>query len=99
MHGDAWQRQHLSGITPVDPRDPEIHSGPPILNLLWASNCQGAFGLGGQDWVGPHRLVGRLVLGHTARRGLVGGSRQVIMRTALEVRQPVIGSGSHPDFM
>jgi hypothetical protein len=38
--------------------------------------------LGGQDWVGPHREVGRLVLGHTARRVLVGGSRQVIMRTA-----------------
>jgi hypothetical protein len=38
--------------------------------------------LGGQDWVGPHREVGRLVLGHTARRVLVGGSRQVIIRTA-----------------
>jgi len=38
--------------------------------------------LGGQDWVGPHREVGRLVLGHTAQRMLVGGSRQVIIRTA-----------------
>jgi hypothetical protein len=28
--------------------------------------------------------VGRLVLGHTARRVLVGGSRQVIIRTASE---------------
>jgi hypothetical protein len=34
-----------------------------ILNLV----CQGAGGLGGQDWDGPHRLVGRLLLGHTAR--------------------------------
>ncbi len=33
-----------------------------IMNLV----CQGAGGLGGQDWDGPHREVGRLVLGHTA---------------------------------
>ncbi len=33
------------------------------MNLV----CQGAGGLGGQDWDGPHREVGRLVLGHTAR--------------------------------
>ena len=33
------------------------------MNLV----CQGAGGLGGQDWDGPHRVVGRLVLGHTAR--------------------------------
>jgi hypothetical protein len=26
-HGDAWQRQHLSGITPVRPPDPETLSG------------------------------------------------------------------------
>jgi len=44
-------------------------------------------------------LVGRLVLGHTARGDGVGGSRQVIMRTALGVRQPDIGSGSHPVLM
>ena len=31
--------------------------------------CQGAGGLGGQDWGGPHRVMGRLVLGHTAREG------------------------------
>ena len=42
--------------------------GPPILNLV----CQGAGGLGGQDWDGPHLVVGRLVLGHTARE-CVGG--------------------------
>jgi hypothetical protein len=29
-HGDAWQRQHLSGITPVHPPDPETLSGSPI---------------------------------------------------------------------
>jgi hypothetical protein len=28
-HGDAWQRQHLSGITPIDPPDPETLSGSP----------------------------------------------------------------------
>ena len=39
------------------------------MNLVCWFVCQGAFGLGGQDWVGPHRLVGRLVLGHTAREG------------------------------
>jgi hypothetical protein len=38
--------------------------GPPILNLV----CQGAGGLGGQDWDGPHLVVGRLVLGHTAHQ-------------------------------
>ena len=50
---------------------PQIVDGSPfqttdrerILNLV----CQGAGGLGGQDWDGPHRWVGRLVLGHTAR--------------------------------
>ena len=40
-----------------------------IMNLV----CQGAGGLGGQDWDGPHLLVGRLVLGHTARGEVVGG--------------------------
>ena len=34
--------------------------------------------------MGPHRVVGRLVLGHTAPRIVLGGSRQVIMRTAPE---------------
>jgi hypothetical protein len=29
-HSDAWQRQHLSGITPVNPPDPETLSGSPI---------------------------------------------------------------------
>ena len=37
---------------------------------------------GGQDWVGPHLVVGRLVLGHAEPNGGVGGSRQVILRTA-----------------
>ncbi len=39
------------------------------MNLV----CQGAGGSGGQDWDGPHLLVGRLVLGHTARGEVVGG--------------------------
>ena len=51
---------------------PQVGDGPRsqatgrerILNLV----CQGAGGLGGQDWDGPHLLVGRLVLGHTAHR-------------------------------
>jgi adenylate cyclase len=34
---------------------------PPILNLLCGLFCQGAFGLGGQDWVGRHRVGGRLL--------------------------------------
>ena len=50
------------------------------MNLV----CQGAWWFGGQDWVGPHLLVGRLVLGHTEPEAGVGGSRQVIMRTAPE---------------
>jgi hypothetical protein len=37
---------------------------------------------GGQDWVGPHLVVGRLVLGHTEPKAGAGGGRQVIMRTA-----------------
>jgi len=35
-HGDAWQRQHLSGITPVDPPDPETLSGSPIAAHMGA---------------------------------------------------------------
>ena len=48
-----------------------------ILNLLCVLFCQGAFGLGGQDWVGRHRVVAgsyevtppwfELVAGGTAR--------------------------------
>jgi len=34
---------------------------PNILNLLCGLFCQGAFGLGGQDWVGRHRGGGRLL--------------------------------------
>ena len=30
---------------------------PYLLNLLCVLFCQGAFGLGGQDWVERHRLV------------------------------------------
>jgi hypothetical protein len=52
------------------------------MNLVCLFVGQGAYGSGGQDWVGPHRQVGRLVVDHTARRVLVGGSRQVIIRTA-----------------
>ena len=41
------------------------------MNLL----CQGAGGCG-QDWDGPHRWVGRLLLGHTVRQdwGWVGST-------------------------
>ena len=49
-----------------------------ILKLV----CQGACGLGGQDWEGPHDLVGRLVLGHTALVWFGGWGRQFILRTA-----------------
>ena len=36
---------------------------------------------GGQDWGGPHLVVGRLLLGHTVRQEGAGGGRQVIIRT------------------
>jgi hypothetical protein len=51
--------------------------------------CQGAGGLGGQDWEGPHDLVGRLVLGHTALVGVwwVGPTVHYEDSTAM-VRQP-----------
>ncbi len=50
-----------------------------IMNLV----CQGAGGSGGQDWEGPHLLVGRLLLGHTVRQEEGGWGRQVIIRTML----------------
>ncbi len=45
--------------------------------------CQGAGGLGGQDWDGSHREVGRLLLGHTVRQERGGWGGQVIIRTML----------------
>jgi len=54
---------------------------PNILTLLCALICQGVFGLGGQDWVGRHRVGGRLLWGHTALADS-GWGRQVNMRTA-----------------
>ena len=66
---------------------------PPILNLV----CQGAGGLGGQDWDGPHLVVGRLVFGHTARGERGGWGRQVNLRTASPLmRQPVHWVRPHP---
>jgi hypothetical protein len=56
-HGDAWQRRHLSGITPIRPPCPETLSGSLIIRHLCA--------------VLPKKGV--------------GGSRQVIIRTASEV--------------
>ena len=44
------------------------------------SRC--AAGCGGQDWDGPHLVVGRLLLGHTVREGVGRRGRQVNMRTA-----------------
>jgi hypothetical protein len=61
---------------------------PPILNLV----CQGAGGLGGQDWDGPHRVVGRLLLGHTARSELLGGADRSLSGHRLAASQPDIGS-------
>jgi len=37
--------------------------------------------LGGQDWDGPHLMVGRLLLGHTVRSKRGGWGRQVNMKT------------------
>jgi hypothetical protein len=68
-----------------------VHDDPHILILV----CQGACGLVDRTgsghtvgWAGSYEV--------TPNRKLVGGSRQVIMRTALEVRQPDIGSGPPP---
>ena len=44
------------------------------MNLLCGLSCQGAFGLGGQDWVERHRGGGRLLGGHTALAGVRVGS-------------------------
>jgi hypothetical protein len=63
---------------PDSPAESRSH----MMNSVCWFVCQGACGLGGQDWVGPHREVGRLVSGHTARRVLVGRRRQIIIRTA-----------------
>ncbi len=49
------------------------------MNLV----CQGAGGSGGQDWDGPHLLVGRLLLGQTVRQEVGGWGRQVIVRTVV----------------
>ena len=54
--------------------------------------------MGGQDWDGPHLVVGRLVLGHTARNGRGGWGRQVIIKTASAMRQPVDRVRPHPDL-
>jgi hypothetical protein len=64
--------------------------GRPLILKL---GCQGACGLGGQDWEGPHRVVGRLVLGHTALVWVGGWGRQFILRTAPRWRvSRIIGS-------
>ena len=62
------------------------------MNLLCVVFCQGAFGLGGQDWVGRHRVVAGSYEVTPPWRGC-GWGRQVIMRTAPRgVRQPDTGS-------
>jgi hypothetical protein len=53
---------------------------------------------GGQDWVGPHRWVGRLVLGHTEPKSGGWESTGHYEDSTETVRQPDIGSGSHPDL-
>ena len=49
-----WVRPRVQALP--RPRRP-----PNIVNLLCGLFCQGAFGLGGQDWVGRHRGGGRLL--------------------------------------
>jgi hypothetical protein len=53
---------------------------------------------GGQDWVGPHCWVGRLVLGHTEPKVSWWESTGHCEDRTGMVRQPDIGSGSHPDL-
>ena len=68
------------------------------MNLLCVLFCQGAFGLGGQDWDERHRVVaGSYEVTPPWRVG--GWGRQVNMRTAPGVRQPVIGSDPTRIFM
>jgi hypothetical protein len=46
-HGDGWQRQHLSGTTPVNPPDPETlsgsltsaHFGIGLVSHIGSSSC------------------------------------------------------------
>ena len=67
---------------------------PRIMNLL----CQVAGGLWtGLGWVTPDR-VDKLLLGHTVRQGRSGWGRQVIIRTASAMRQPVDRVRPHPDL-
>jgi hypothetical protein len=65
---------------------------PNILNLLCVVFCQGAFGLGGQDWVGPRLLVAGSYEVTPPWFGLVGGVDRSIRGQHRSVRQPVTGS-------
>ncbi len=79
-HGALRPQQRLGSFT----------SGPhsTTLNLL----CQGAVRFGGQDWDGPHLMVGRLLLGHTVRSELLGGADRSLSGHRLAASQPDIGS-------
>ncbi len=77
--------------------EPEWHiwAGHPacIMNLL----RQGAGGLWtGLGWVTPD-WVDKLLLGHTVRQERSGWGRQVIIRTASAMRQPIDRVRPHPD--
>jgi hypothetical protein len=63
--------------------------------------CQGACGLGGQDWEGPHRVGGQARI-RSHRPGLVWwvGSTVLFEDSTTRVRQPDIGSDpTHRIFM
>jgi hypothetical protein len=61
-------------------RHPPAHIG--TYGLPRISYVKEQCGLGGQDWDGPHLMVGKLLLGHTVRNKLGGWGRQVIMKTS-----------------
>ena len=76
------------------------HSNPPAVlqGAHIESRMSRCVWFGGQDWVGPHRFGGQArIRSHHAES--VGGWEPTghYEDSTIGVRQPVIGSGSHPD--
>jgi hypothetical protein len=78
----------------------ERHTRSPCQTAHIDSRMSRSVWFGGQDWVGPHRVVGRLVLGHTEPESVGGWESTGHYEDGTGVvRQPDIGSGSHPNLM
>ena len=85
-----WQRLESTSLDVLNPH-PEIRqelSSRLKVHAGWVDRT----GMG-------HTVVGRLVLGHTARWEGFGWGRQVNLRTASVTRQPVYWVRPHPDLM